>query len=165
MTSGSTRSKNFSLAPCERNVDVAPMDFSPAREPSARPQVEDQSLNPDDKRVASRLQTQPARKEIQEHVLSHLPPRSWRGYYLRGSGTSLPHFRSKTEGACCADCVNRLHYFMGPSGQEEAQDVLPMLAVKSHESRMTFAQVVERKGPTILAQAGCSRIDARQLNL
>ena len=35
---------------------------------------------------------------------------------------------------------------MGPSGQEEAQGVLPMLAVKSHESRMTFAHVVERKG-------------------
>ena len=34
-----------------------------------------------------------------------------------------------------------------PSGQEEAQGVLPMLAVKSHESRMTFAHVVERKGP------------------
>ena len=27
------------------------------------------------------------------------------------------------------------------------QGVLPMLAVKSHESRMTFAHVVERKGP------------------
>ena len=107
MTSGSTISKDFSLAPCERSVDVAPMDFLPAREPSVRPQVEDQSMNPDDKRVASRLQTQPTRKEIQEHVLSHLPPRSWCGYYLRGRGTSLPHFRSKTEGACCADCVNR----------------------------------------------------------
>ena len=35
---------------------------------------------------------------------------------------------------------------MGASGQEEAQGVLPMLAVKSHESRMTFAHVVERKG-------------------
>ena len=33
------------------------------------------------------------------------------------------------------------------SGQEEAQGVLPMLAVKSHESRMTFAHVVERKEP------------------
>ena len=36
---------------------------------------------------------------------------------------------------------------MGPSGQEEAQAVLPMLAVKYHESRMTSAHVVERKGP------------------
>ena len=34
------------------------------------------------------------------------------------------------------------YFFMGPSGQEEAQGVLPMLAVKSHESRMTFAYVV-----------------------
>ena len=39
------------------------------------------------------------------------------------------------------------YFFMGPSGQEEAQGVLPMSAVKSHESRMTFAHVVERKGP------------------
>ena len=36
---------------------------------------------------------------------------------------------------------------MGPSGQEEAQGVFPMPAVKSHGSRMTFAHVVERKGP------------------
>ena len=40
-----------------------------------------------------------------------------------------------------------IDYFFVPSGQEEAQGVLPMLAVKSHESRMTFAHVVERKGP------------------
>ena len=39
------------------------------------------------------------------------------------------------------------HFVMGPSGQEEAQGVLPMSAVKSHESRMAFAHVVERKGP------------------
>ena len=38
------------------------------------------------------------------------------------------------------------YFFMGPPGQEEAQGVLPMLAVKSHQSRMTFAHVVERKG-------------------
>ena len=38
------------------------------------------------------------------------------------------------------------YFFMGPSGQGEAQGGLPMLAVKSHESRMTFAHIVERKG-------------------
>ena len=35
---------------------------------------------------------------------------------------------------------------MGPSGQEEAQGVLPMLAVKSRGSRMTLAHVLERNG-------------------
>ena len=39
------------------------------------------------------------------------------------------------------------YFFMDPSGQEEAPSVLLMLAVNSHESRMTFAHVVERKGP------------------
>ena len=91
--------------------------------------------------------TQPARKEIQEHVLTHLPPRSWCGHCLRGRRTSLPHFRSKTEGEHVVPTVSINYFFMGPSGQEEAQGVLPMLAVKSHESRMTFAHVVERKGP------------------
>ena len=38
-------------------------------------------------------------------------------------------------------------FFVGPSGQEEAQGVLQMSAVKSHESLTTFAHVVERRGP------------------
>ena len=91
--------------------------------------------------------TQPTLKEIQEHVLTHLPPRSWCRHCLRWRGTSLPHFRSKTEGEHVVPTVSIDYFFMGPSGQEEAQGVLPMLAVKSHESRMTFAHVVERKGP------------------
>ena len=37
------------------------------------------------------------------------------------------------------------YFFMGPSVQEEAQNVLLMLAVESHESRMTH--IVERTGP------------------
>ena len=74
--------------------------------------------------------TQPTRKEIQEHVLSHLPPRSWCGHCLRGRRTSLPHFRSKTEGDHVVPTAS-----------------IDYLAVKSHESRMTFAHVVERKGP------------------
>ena len=64
-----------------------------------------------------------------------------------GRRTSLPHFRRKTEGEHVVPTVSIDYLFMGPSGQEEAQGVLPMLAVKSHESRMTFAHVVERKGP------------------
>ena len=46
-----------------------------------------------------------------------------------------------------ADCVNSITSSWVHLDQEEAQGVLPMLAVKSHESRMTFAHVVERKGP------------------
>ena len=77
---------------------------------------------------------QPTRREIQEHVLTHLPPRSWCGHCLRGRGTSLPHFRSETEGEHVVPTVSSDYFFMGPSGQEEAQGVLPMLAVKSHVS-------------------------------
>ena len=96
---------------------------------------------------ALRSPTQPTRKEIQEHVLTHLPPRSWCRHCLRERGTNLPHFRSKTEGEHVVPTVSIDYFFMGPSGQEEAQGVLSKLAVKSDESRMTFAHVVERKGP------------------
>ena len=111
-------------------------------------------MNPDDVQASEKVgdeeaipakalpsPTQPKRKEIQEHVLTHLPPRSW------CRRISLPHFRSKTEGEHVVPTVSIDYFFMGPSGQEEAQGVLPMLAVKCHESRMTFAHVVERKGP------------------
>ena len=112
-------------------------------------------MNPDDVQASVEVgdakalpsPTQPTLKEVQEHVLTHLPPRSWCRHCLRGRGTSLPHFRSVTEGEHVLPTVSIDYFFMGPSGQEEAQGVLPMLAVKSHESRMTFAHVVERKGP------------------
>ena len=110
-------------------------------------------MNPDDVQVSEEVgdeeaipakalpsPTQPTRKEIQEHVLTHLPPRSWCRHCLRERETSLPHFRSKTEGEHVVPTVSIDYFFMGPSGQEEAQGVLPMLAVKSHESRMTFAR-------------------------
>ena len=120
MTVGRKRSESVSLTPYEHNVDVAPVDFP--RESSVIPQNEDQPMNPDDVQASEEVgdeeailakalpsPTQRTRKEIQEHVLTHLPPRSWCRHCLRGRGTSHPHFRSKTEGgACCADCVNRL---------------------------------------------------------
>ena len=43
--------------------------------------------------------------------------------------------------------VSMDYFFMGPSGQEEAKGLLQILAVTSHESQMTFAHVVEQKGP------------------
>ena len=55
--------------------------------------------------------THPTRKEIQEHVLTHLPPRSWRGQCLR----SLPHFRSETEEEHVGPTVSIAYFFIGPS--------------------------------------------------
>ena len=151
-------------------------------------------MNPDDTVQASEevkalpSPTQPTRKEIQEHVLTHLSLRSWCGHCLRERGTSLPHPGSKTEEEHVVPTVSIDYFIMGPSGEEEAQGVLPLLAVKSHESRMTFAHVVEWKRPVdsdtttccrsrlvgsaeisvqirpgasdSRSQAGCSRIDA-----
>ena len=98
MTAGTKRSKVLSLTPVEHGVDGGSCGFSPAGGPCVGPQVEDQPMNPDDtvhvpeevgveggdanpaRGVPSR--TQPTRKEIQEHALTHLPPRSWCGHCL-----------------------------------------------------------------------------------
>ena len=75
-----------------------------------RPQDEDQPMSPDDVQASEEVgdeeaipakalpsPTQPTRKEIQEHVLTHLPPRSWSRHCLRERGTSLPHRTGKLE--------------------------------------------------------------------
>ena len=41
---------------------------------------------------------EPSEGPQDEHVLTHLPPRSWCGHCLRERGTSLQNFRSKAEG-------------------------------------------------------------------
>ena len=110
MTAVRKRPESVILTPFEHNVDVAPVQTG---ESSAIPA----------KALPSR--TQPTLKEIQEHVL--MPPRSWCGHCLRERGTSLPHFRSETEGEHVVPIVSIDYFFMGPSG------VLKMLAVKSHE--------------------------------
>ena len=114
-TAGRKRSQVLSLTPYEHNVDVAPVDFPSAGAPSVSPQDEDQLMNPDDTVQASEeveaegeeanparglpSPTQPTSKEIEEHVMTHLRPRSWCGHCLRRRRTSLPHFRSRTEGS------------------------------------------------------------------
>ena len=130
------RSEYLSLAPYERLVDVALVDFSGA---ICKAEVEDQPVSPDDTVQVSEevgvegeeanlapgfpSPTQPTRREIQEHVLTHLPPRSWCGHCLRVRRTSLPHFRSQTEESMLCHLRQLI----------------------THASRMTFAYVLERK--------------------
>ena len=65
--------------------------------------------------------TRATRKDIQELVLTHLPPRSWCGHWLRKRGMSLPHLCSKTGEEHVVPTVPIDYFFMGPSGQVEAQ--------------------------------------------
>ena len=49
---------------------------------------------------------QPTRKEIQEHVLTHLPSRSWCGHCLREREQAFRIIALERSEACCADRVN-----------------------------------------------------------
>ena len=107
------------------HVEVALGGFSPAGEPSVRPHVEDQPMNPDDTVQASEevgdegeeanparvlpSSTQPTRKEILENVLTHSASQIVVLTLSEGRGTGLPHFfAARRRGKCCVDCVNSL---------------------------------------------------------
>ena len=62
-----------------------------------------------------------------------------------GEGNKPSAFSQLDGGGHVVPIASIDYFFMGPFGQKGAQGVIPMLAVKPHESRMTFAHVVERK--------------------
>ena len=127
-TAGSKRSKVLSLTP-----SCGTRGFSMASHPSVSPQDEDQPMNPDDTVQVSEevggegernpilhepVSTQQARREIQEHALTHPPPRSSCGHCLRVRGTRLPRYRSKTKEERVGPTVSVGCFFMGPSGHK-----------------------------------------------
>ena len=137
--------------------------LSQAGKPSVSPQDADKPLNPDDTVQASEevgaegeealparglpFPIQPTHKEIQEDELTHLPPRSKCGHCVMVRVTSLPHFRSEAEKrGHVVPTVSIYYFFMGPSAQDEAEGVFPMLAVKSHESQRRSHMLWNGKG-------------------
>ena len=95
----------------------------------------------------------PTAEEIEAHKVSHLPFRSWCPHCVRGKAPSDPHRRqsreekeSKRIPTCSMD-----YFFMGSEGLSfddptTERDVLPMVAVYDHGSRVTFAHPCPRKG-------------------
>ena len=91
---------------------------------------------------------QPTQKEVEEHELTHLPPRDWCPWCVRGRGLSAAHSRSvRPAGERTIPCVVMDYFFMGRDGsEEEERRNVPILAVRDRDTRYTFAHVVPSKG-------------------
>ena len=95
--------------------------------------------------------TMPSQEEVEAHMLTHVPYRSWCKHCVRGKAKGKPHFRTgagKDEVPCVV-----LDYMSMKGGKEEDSDDrgMPILVAKDMlntpmSTGMVFARVVPHKG-------------------
>jgi hypothetical protein len=83
----------------------------------------------------------PSRAEMELHMLTHLPFRSWCEHCVRGRGESVRH--EKVEELPEQVEVHMDFFFMGEEGSEQK---LTILAARERQTRMTMSTVVPTKG-------------------
>ena len=95
--------------------------------------------------------TMPSQEEVEAHMLTHVPYRSWCKHCVKGKAKGKPHFRTKA-GGDDVPCVV-LDYMYMTGGEEEDGDErgMPILVAKDMmntavSTGMIFARVVPHKG-------------------
>ena len=95
VAAGRKRPESVSLTPYEQNVDVATVDFPKQENHPYDRRMKTNPMNPDDVQASEEVGDEQAipnkstsvsntaDTQIQEHVLTHLPPRSWSRQCLR----------------------------------------------------------------------------------
>ena len=64
----------------------------------------------------------PSQKDVDEHMVSHVPFRSWCLHCIKGKSMGKPHFKkSQVDESACVPCVCMDYMFM--SSQESDQEV------------------------------------------
>ena len=92
----------------------------------------------------------PTKEEVDTHNITHIPPRCWCSHCIRGRGVSDPHKRVVDERLFPR--ISFDYFFMG---QHDAEDTLPLIAIKDSESRAVFSHALEAKGVNDYAIAQC----------
>ena len=78
-----------------------------------------------------RAPTLPTQEEIDDHELTHLPPRAWCRYCVRGGCVSDPHTSIEDRGRKRVPHIDIDYWFLGTKDDET---VLPLLAIKESET-------------------------------
>ena len=96
----------------------------------------------------------PTQDEIDRHMATHIPFRSWCSHCVRGRGQALHH----TKGIRIpeAPVISLDYMYMNEDSKENKG--LPLLVRKDRMSRCLFAEVVPQKGRDILAIKRCSQV-------
>ena len=83
----------------------------------------------------------PSRAEMEQHMLTHVPFRSWCEHCVKGRGEGMRH--QKVEDVPEQTEVHLDFCFMGDEGQEKK---LSILAVRERQTKMTMSAVTPTKG-------------------
>ena len=106
---------------------------------------------------AVKKEHEPTEKEVEEHMITHLPYRSWCTHCVKGKAKGHPHRRTKEEGKIDEVPVVSMDYmFMGDQQSREEETGMPILVMKDRKSKTIRARVVPAKGRQEYAIKRCS---------
>ena len=86
----------------------------------------------------------PTQKEIDEHVVSHLPFRAWCRHCVKGKAKGLPHRIKKDKVEEQIPLVSIDYMFMHDKQKEGEERGMPILALKDRKTKMVRARVVSK---------------------
>ena len=99
----------------------------------------------------------PTNEEIERHMLTHVPFRSWCPHCVAGQSGRKGHFKTREEQKEKSEVPTvHLDYMFLTSGEEreeedEEKSGMPILVALDQESGMTFSSVVPKKGANAYA--------------
>ena len=102
---------------------------------------------------AARTPATPSKEEVSEHMITHLPYRSWCAHCVKGKAKSKAHrMRIEDRRNKTVPTVTLDYTFMGESQRDTEEKGMPIMVVKDVHTGycgtgMVFARVVPRKGP------------------
>ena len=120
------------------------------KEQEATKEEEDQEEEEANKAVAPKIPIKPSQDEVDEHMLTHLPFRSWCPHCVRGKAKGKPH-RKQTGTTKEIPTVSLDYMFMHGNQEEDEERGMPILVVKDEPKEgtgtgMVFAYAVPQKG-------------------
>ena len=98
----------------------------------------------------SKLPIRPSQSEVDSHMITHLPYRSWCPHCVRGKSKGKPHHKAVSEEKSIPT-VALDYMFMHESQNEHEEKGMPIIVAKDlldnkHGTGMIFARVVPQKG-------------------
>ena len=106
------------------------------------------------KPMVKNTEPQPSRKEIEEHMLTHIPFRSWCPHCVRGKARAKYH--KGVKGEKHVPVISADYMYM--ESKESEDKGMPILVVKDRDSGWISARVVPKKGKHVYAIKEMSKL-------
>ena len=90
----------------------------------------------------------PTQREVEEHLVNHLPFRAWCRHCVKGKAKGLPHRIRKQEDKLEEEVpvVSIDYTFMHDKQKEGEEKGMPILVMKDRKTKVIRARVVPQKG-------------------